>query len=41
MLKFHVSVFLAPLSARDYEAGVRGRSHDRLPCCGIGFGWFL
>ncbi|ONM29524.1 60S ribosomal protein L18A [Zea mays] len=35
------NVFLAPLSARDYEAGVRGRSHDRLPCCGIGFGWFL
>ncbi|XP_066317026.1 uncharacterized protein [Miscanthus floridulus] len=27
--------------ARDYEAGVRGHSHDRLPCCGIGFGWFL
>ncbi|CAM0145470.1 unnamed protein product [Urochloa decumbens] len=25
--------------ARDYEAGVR--SHGRLPCCGIGFGWFL
>lgn len=29
------------VSARDYEAGVRGHSHDRLPCCGIGFGWFL
>ncbi|TVU23198.1 hypothetical protein EJB05_30233 [Eragrostis curvula] len=28
-------------SAQDYEAGVRGNSHDRLPCCGIGFGWFL
>ncbi|PAN33127.1 hypothetical protein PAHAL_5G539500 [Panicum hallii] len=26
---------------QDYEAGVRGHGHDRLPCCGIGFGWFL
>nr|TKW11891.1 hypothetical protein SEVIR_5G001900v2 [Setaria viridis] len=25
----------------DYESGVRGHGHDRLPCCGIGFGWFL
>ncbi|CAO2161762.1 unnamed protein product [Urochloa humidicola] len=29
----------AAAPARDYEAAVR--SHDRLPCCGIGFGWFL
>ncbi|RCV23385.1 hypothetical protein SETIT_5G001900v2 [Setaria italica] len=27
--------------AQDYESGVRGHGHDRLPCCGIGFGWFL
>ncbi|KAL6627064.1 hypothetical protein ACP70R_030790 [Stipagrostis hirtigluma subsp. patula] len=26
---------------QDYEAGARGHSHDRLPCCGIGIGWFL
>ncbi|XP_006645697.2 60S ribosomal protein L18a-like protein [Oryza brachyantha] len=25
---------------QDYGAG-RGHSHDRLPCCGIGIGWFL
>ncbi|CAO2209280.1 unnamed protein product [Urochloa humidicola] len=29
----------AATPARDYEAGVP--SHGRLPCCGIGFGWFL
>ncbi|KAJ1282374.1 hypothetical protein BS78_03G047200 [Paspalum vaginatum] len=27
--------------AQDYEVRVHGHSHDRLPCCGIGFGWFL
>ncbi|XP_062179229.1 large ribosomal subunit protein eL20z-like [Phragmites australis] len=29
------------VQAQDYEAGVRGHSHHRLPCCGIGIGWFL
>ncbi|KAM3329703.1 hypothetical protein ACQJBY_026627 [Aegilops geniculata] len=28
-------------NAQDYEAGARGHKHDRLPCCGIGMGWFL
>ncbi|KAK3159596.1 hypothetical protein QOZ80_1BG0048620 [Eleusine coracana subsp. coracana] len=29
------------IPAQDHEAGARGHSPDRLPCCGIGFGWFL
>ena len=28
-------------NAQDYEAGARGHKHDRLPCFGIGMGWFL
>ncbi|KAM0919523.1 hypothetical protein ACQ4PT_008145 [Festuca glaucescens] len=28
-------------AAQDTEAGVRGRSYDRLPCCGLGIGWVL
>ncbi|GJN06596.1 hypothetical protein PR202_ga24341 [Eleusine coracana subsp. coracana] len=29
------------IPAQDHEAGARGHGPDRLPCCGIGFGWFL
>ncbi|KAG2594558.1 60S ribosomal protein L18a-like protein [Panicum virgatum] len=30
-----------PAHHRAAAPGVRGHGHDRLPCCGIGFGWFL
>jgi hypothetical protein len=38
---FFLAFFQKKNSALDHEACVRGHSHDRLPCCGIGFGWFL